>query len=82
MLWGMTGEVPHLSGISTGQFVHTRIPHKFRGEGCTTLSIRDFEELETSYCYLNTVILCPDTTFFSNIFQGCTCYVVVCSRAR
>jgi len=32
----MTGEVPHLSDISSGEFVHTRLPYKFRGEGCTT----------------------------------------------
>jgi hypothetical protein len=34
--WGMTGEVPHLSDSSSGEFVHTRFPYKFGGEGCTT----------------------------------------------
>jgi hypothetical protein len=32
---GMTGEVPLLSDISSGEFVHTRVHYKFRGEGCT-----------------------------------------------
>ena len=34
--WGMTGEVPHLPDISSGEFVDTRVLDKFRGEGCIT----------------------------------------------